>query len=88
MLYPRKRKMFIMGLHMCGYFMSIICKISRIAEVAAEFRENVKNSHYKELAGDIVFQNFRLFGFIILPVPFPGYIHNYSKGKRECSSKY
>ena len=45
-----------MGLHMCGYFMSIICKISRIAEVAAEFRENVKNSHYKELAGYIFFE--------------------------------
>ena len=34
---------------------SYVKECSRVAGAAAEFRENVKNSHYKELAGDYCF---------------------------------
>ena len=54
-LYPEKRRMFIIGLHMCRYFNSILCKSSWVAWVISEFGKNVKNSHYKELAGDYCF---------------------------------
>ena len=54
-LHPEKRRMFIMGLHMCKYFNSILHKSSWVAWVISEFGKNVKNSHYKELAGNYCF---------------------------------
>ena len=44
-----------MGLHMCRYFNSILCKSSWVALVISELGKNVKKSHYKELAGDYCF---------------------------------
>ena len=44
-------------LHTCADTLcqSYVKECSRVAGAAAEFRENVKNSHYKELAGDYCF---------------------------------